>query len=209
MSEKSNLNQQQLRHAALDAMLLAVESQTAAVKSMDSEHSLGIENTFAAEHLRLKVRELVQAAESIVKDTRTDSFNDTRERIQTLATTAHRLKDEADHFHREATPRARNRYEQLLILLGLAESRLPSNTNKPASENDPPPLDAPAGEAPTDTRVSTGSKNLNAQAGYACLRAEVDEHMAFALQIHAICNLALEYALNAAAAESARWGGNI
>lgn len=198
MSESIPMGQQQLRDMALNAMLVAVDAQAAALKSMDREHSFGIENSFSVEHLRGQVKDLVQSAHMIVSGCRKCEFSETREKIQALASVSRRVKGEADLFKTGGAPKAKQRFDSLLLQVGVDE---PKATPVPPSEQ-------PAGQAPTNTDIAHDPRKLSAQAGFACLRAEIDAFEAFAMQIHAVCNLALEYALNAAV-ESSRSNGNI
>jgi hypothetical protein len=188
---------------ALNAMLLAVDAQSAALKSMDREHSMGIENSFSIDRLRGQVKDFVQSAHIIVAETEKLSLEQTREKIAALAIVARRLKADADRFRDASQPKAKHRYDHLLMQTGLSGFS-GSTEQKPETV----PADAPAGQAPTDTSVSHEPQKLTVQAGFACLRAEVDIYEAFTMQLHAVCNLALEYVLNAAAA-SARQNANI
>lgn len=180
------MSEQQLRDMALNAMLLALDAQSAALHSMDREHSLGVENGYSIDHLRQKSKDLIQSAQVIVKNADTMQLDELREKIVALSMGSVRLKHEADQFKASCQGRAKNRYEHLELVLG-------DNPNK----------DTAVGSAP-----GRDPRQLTVEAGRACLRAEVDEYDAFALQIHAMCNLALEYALNAAA-KAARSFSNI
>jgi len=180
------MSEQQLRDTALNAMLLALDAQSAALHSMDREHSLGVENGYSIDNLRQRSKDLIQAAQTIVKTSDSMTLDELREKIMSLAVASTRLKTSADAFKVSCQGRAKNRYEHLELLLG-------DNKNK----------DGVVGSAP-----ARDPRQLTVEAGRACLRAEVDEYDAFALQIHAVCNLALEYALNAAA-KAARSFSNI
>lgn len=184
MLDKIEISQQQLRSIALNAMVLALDAQAAALQSMDREHSLGIESSYSVKNLLGRTKDFVQSALELVKLSESVGFIETRQKIRSLAVGAGRLKEEADKFFSNTEPKASMRYEQLLMELG--ENKLPESS-------------LPAGEAPTPQDVATNGRRITAQAGFACLRAEIDEFAAFTLQIHATCNLALEYALNAAA----------
>lgn len=194
MFETYQIGQQQLRDMALNAMLLAVDAQSAALKSMDREHSMGIENSFSIDRLRGQVKDLVQSTHLIVNESEKLSQEETRDRIKSLANVARKLKSEADRFREASQPKARHRYDHLLMQTGLEGFSGAGEVGQGKC-----PAEAPAGQAPTDTQVSHEPKKLTVQAGFACLRAEIDIYEAFAMQLHAICNLALEYALNAAA----------
>lgn len=195
------MSEQQLREMALNAMLLAVDAQAAALKSMDREHSFGVENSFSVERLRDQLKDLVQSTHTIVRGADSSCINETREKIKSLASAVTKLKGDADRFKEAAQPRARARYAQLLMQMGVEG---PKATHPDKTD----PADAEAGKALTPGEVATDTRGLSSQAGFACLRAEVDEFLAFVLQIHASCNLALEYALNAAA-KCARCNSNI
>ncbi len=207
MFEPFQMSQQQLRDMALNAMLLAVDAQAAALKSMDREHTFGLENSFTVDRLRDHIKDLVQSAHVIVKAGKACSLTETREKIQSLAAAARRMKDDADHFRATSAPLAKTRYDNMLLQMGLDEPKLAQDATETAA-SEVKASDLPAGEAPTSTEVGHEPRALTAQAGFACLRAEIDEYSAFAMQIHAVCNLALEYALNAAA-ESSRSNTNI
>ena len=178
------MSEQQLRQKALNAMLLALEAQAAALHSMDSEHSLGVENAYSIDRLRSQAADLIQSTNAIVQESQTAGILELRDRIRSLATVARRLKAESDAFKSAGQSRAKSRYEHLLMMLGEEGS---------CSEEE-----AAAGQCPTSTDVPCNGQKLSVQAGKACLRAEIDEFEAYSLQVHAICNLALEYALNAA-----------
>lgn len=184
MLDKIEVSQQQLRSMALNAMVLALDAQAAALQSMDREHSLGIESSYSVKSLLGKAKDFVQSAAELVKLSESVSFIETRQKVRSLAAGAQRLKEEAAEFITNTNPKANSRYEQLLMELGEAKS---------------PEATAPAGNAETPNEVGAQGRKITAQAGFACLRAEIDEFAAFSLQIHATCNLALEYALNAAA----------
>lgn len=203
MFETYMMGEQQLREMALNAMLLAVDAQAAALKSMDKEHSFGIENSFSVERLRAECKDLVQAAHAIVKNAEANCLNDTRDKITALAVSARKLKDGADRFQASASPRAKSRYDHLLMQMGMEV--LQQGCADPEAVK---ASEAEAGKAPTNTEIAGDVRKLSAQAGFACLRAELDECRAYAMQIHATCNLALEYALKAAA-KSARCNSNI
>lgn len=194
MNETFVMSEQQLRNMALNAMLLAIDAQSAALHSMDREHSLGVENGFSIDRLRSQAKDLLQSTQTIVQTSQSLSLADLRDKIAALASASRRLKGEADRFKDSSQSRARARYEHLLMMLG--------------DDQDTSTEQLPAGKAPTDTKVGWDTDQLSAQAGKACLRAEIDEFEAFSLQIHAICNLALEYALNEAV-KSARSNSNI
>ncbi|MBX9571862.1 MAG: hypothetical protein K2X77_23415 [Candidatus Obscuribacterales bacterium] len=184
MQVKSETNEQQLRLQALNAMLSALTAQAAAIQSMDREHSLGIENSYSVKSLLDQANTFAQAAFDAVTRSESASFIDTRNNVRLLAVAARRLKEEADKFTSRTQPKAATRYQELLLQLGEKE-----NSDSQAA----------AGEASTPIEVAASGRKISAQAGYACLRAEIDEFTAFSMQIHAMCNLALEYALNAAA----------
>lgn len=184
MLDKIEMTQQQLRSMALNAMLLALDAQAAALQSMDREHSLGIESSYSVKSLLGKTKDFVQSAAELVKLSDKVTFIETRQKVRSLAAGARRIKEDADEFTASTNPKAATRYEQLLMELGEGKS---------------PDADAAAGDAETPNEVAAQGRKITAQAGFACLRAEIDEYAAFSLQIHATCNLALEYALNAAA----------
>lgn len=216
MFETFLMGQQQLREMALNAMLLAVDAQAAALKSMDREHSLGIENSFSVERLRERVKDLVQSAHAIVRSGSAAELAETREKIQSLATVARRVKADADRFKADSAPRAKFRYDHLLMQMGMVEPEpavelAPTLNGSKADEAiaQTPPSEAPAGKAPTSTDVAHDPQKITAQAGFACLRAEIDEYEAFTMQVHATCNLALEYALNFAVETSRSASANV
>ena len=195
--ESFTVSDQQLRSIALNAMILAAESQAAALHSMDREHSLGVENSYSIKRLLGRTKDFVQSTQEIVKLSESNcSFTETRDKIRSLAAGARTLKDEADKFKSASEPKAKARYETLLMQLGQLGEQTKSQ------------LETPAGKAATPTDVAIDSPKITVQAGFACMRAEIDEFAAFSMQIHAVCNLALEYALNAAA-KSARSHSNI
>ncbi|MBX9685050.1 MAG: hypothetical protein K2X27_00035, partial [Candidatus Obscuribacterales bacterium] len=187
MNETFAMSHQQLREMALNAMLLAVDAQSAALKSMDREHSLGLENSYSVDRVREKCRDLVQSAQIIVKGGESLCLNETRDKLRSMSTVVGKIKEEVDRFKEQAQPKARARYAHLETMLGVVVEP------KPESADAPKASDASAGQAPTTSDVAAEPKKLTAQAGYACLRAEVDEFEAFAMQVHAICNLTLEY----------------
>jgi len=192
MFETYMMGDQQLREMALNAMLLAVDAQAAALKSMDREHSLGVENSFSIERLRNQTKDLVQSAQTVVKSAESSCIHELREKVKALATSVRNLKDNADRFREAAQPRAKFRYDHLLMQMGMEEPKLAKDGDEAKQQSS-----AEAGAAPTNTDVAVDSRKLQAQAGFACLRAEVDEYYAYAMQVHATGNLALEYALNA------------
>lgn len=188
MSKTFVISEQQLRDKALNAMLLALEAQSEALRSMDCEHSFGVENSFTINRLCSISKDFLQSTRAIVHASESDSLLEIRAGVRSLAAAAGRLKQEADTFRSSGQAHAKQRYEHLLMLLG----------DQAADTFDY----APATESPTPTDVGANPNVLSSQAGRACLRAEIDVFAAFSLQIHAICNLALEYALNAAVKNS-------
>lgn len=187
MLDKFVMSDQQLRAMALNAMLLAADAQAAALQTMDREHTLGVENSYSVKYLIGLAKDFVDSTNEIVKLAESKEFVETRDKIRALATGASKIKDEVDKFRQATEPKAKNRYEQLLMQLG-HQANCDANCD--------------AGTASTPVDVGHDCKKLTAQAGFACLRAEVDEYAAFAMQLHALCNLGLEYALNAASKQA-------
>lgn len=172
-------SQQQLRSMALHAQLLAVDAQAAALRDMDHEHTFGMESTFDIDRLRERVHTFVKHISSFVADCEELSKEDARARLAALADKAAVIKSDADQVNKNGALHAKFRY---------------SPTAKAAVS---PEAFAEPGKSTGDdnksTSIPTEVNQLQARADFACVRAELDEYFAFTLQVHALCNMALEF----------------
>lgn len=186
MNTNYPLSQQQLRAMALKAQLLAVDAQAAALRSMDREHTFGIESTYTVDRIHATMHDFMSDIFTLVGKADKVEIAETRSAISVMVARAKELKREADELKERGARNAQFRYN---LTHGAAET-LKVSAETPKTDNSTAVEPLPA--APVEPL------KLQDKADFACLRAEVDEYMAFAMQVHALCNLALEYSFSAA-----------
>ncbi len=189
-------SQQQLRAMALRAQLLAIDAQVSALTSMDREHSLGIEAGNQLDRTRKSVHDFLRDVLSFAEGCDDISLEQTRSTISVLAMRSGDLKKESENLKETGVQLARFRFN-----LTNAAASVPTEiaTAAPAdAEKIASTAGTPAAAEVLNTAVPAEVTRLQIKADYACLRAEVDEYAALALQIHALCNLSLEFCFNAA-----------
>ena len=168
---------QQLRKSALQWQLAALDEQLGVLNTLDREHAFGLETTAEVTHLVGELRDLLKSAEALARDTKTLPQEETLERIKTFHKNVKRIKDEADRFSGGAVLRARIRLQT-----ALEEHMATAPDNGETSAK--PPADP---------------EKLLVRASSCCFNAEASQYTAFAMQINAMCDLALEMIYNAAA----------
>lgn len=197
--QKYNMGQQQLRTMALRAQLLALDAQAEALRCMDREHSLGVESSTQVNFVRTDVHDFMDDVFALVKKSADVPSDETRGGIAVMVDRAKNLKAEADKLRDCGKRGAQFRYS----------TTSPEAASTPVAAPGCSPAEASVGAVPpTPSPVPVTTEKLQAKADFACLRAEVDEYAAFAMQVHALCNLALEYCYTAGA-DSSRSEGNI
>lgn len=199
IERKHTTSQQQLRTMALRAQLLAVDAQAEALRCMDREHTLGVESSLQVNFVRTDVHDFMNDVFALVKKSAEVPLEETRGGIAVMLERAKNLKAEADKLRDCGKRGAQFRYS----------THAPDAAFAPVADPGCSPPDAGVGAVPpTPQPVPVTTEKLQAKADFACLRAEVDEYAAFAMQVHALCNLALEYCYTAGA-DSSRSEGNI
>jgi hypothetical protein len=168
---------QQLRRSALQWQMAALDEQLGVLRTLDAEHSFGIENTAEVSHIVHELHDLLKSAEAISRDAKTLPQAQTLDRIKVFHLTVQRIKGEADRFNGAAVLRAKMR------LKGALEDHKASAPDAGDGSAKPP--------ADTD--------KLYTRASSCCFNAEASQYSAFAMQVNAICDLALELIYNAAA----------
>lgn len=167
---------QNLRAIALRAQLLALDAQAEALRAMDREHSLGVESSFYINSICQKIHDFMNDVFAQVRKSDETDILAFRASLTVLLERSKSLKAESD----DLKVRGGNAAQFRFALTGGAA------TSPAATEPQQ------AGAVPVDP------EKLQNRADFACLRAEVDEFAAFALQIHALANLAMEYCFTAA-----------
>lgn len=191
--------EQHLRAMALRAQLLALDAQAEALRSMDREHSLGVESSFSIECVRTDVHDFMNDVFNVVRKSSEVAIDQLRGSIGVLAERAKQLKQEGDKLKDRGLNAAKFRYA----------TSCPDACGTVVAAPGASPVDGAAGPVPqAGVTVPASTEKLQAKADFACLRAEVDEYAAYAMQVHALCNLALEYCFTAAA-DAARCQSNV
>lgn len=184
---KHTMSQQQLRAMALRAQLLAVDAQAEALRCMDREHTLGVEFSLAINSVRTDIHDFMTDVFAMVKKSADVSCDEVRANVAVIAGRAKQLKLEADNLRDCGKRGAQFRFSTVSPDAASTPVAAPGCT----AENPATPEPVPATE-----------DKLQAKADFACLRAEIDEYAAFAMQVHALVNLASEYCYSAAAEAS-------
>jgi hypothetical protein len=167
-------NGQSLRSSALHYQLLALDGQLQVLQALDLEHSLGVQSSTEAALLLQHARDLVKSVETIAHRAKSASKESTMQSLLALRDATKRLGDRAQALDRNGLDRAKLRLDQCL------------------SEHPQVPGPSVEGIVPAD------AEKLTVKAGISCYRAEVNQFDTFALQIKALCDLALEFAYNSA-----------
>lgn len=181
MQDKPVRSQQQMRHLALTSQLIAIDAQATVLKTMDTEHSFGLESTFEVEVLIAAVHDFALSAEHLVLKAKSACIEEIRHSLQAVCNLSADLKTKADSLSKRGQMRAKYRLQNTVL--------------------------EPNSQAENSEGTSDPGKLL-AAAQHSCLQAELNQFATFSLQIHAICDLALEYCFNAASA-CARCNRNI
>ena len=171
---RDNPTQQELRKSALHWQLAALDEQLGVLRELDKEHSFGIENTAEVTHLVDELRGLVKSAELIAEEAKTLQQEELASRISAFHQLVKQIKEEVDGFNGGAVQRAKLRLHNFLE------------------------GDAPAPASTVETSTPADPDRLFARAISWCYKAESSQYNAFALQINALCDLALEIIYNAA-----------
>jgi hypothetical protein len=166
---------QQLRKSALQWQLAALDEQLGALKMLDREHSFGVENTAEVTYIVAELHDLLKSAELLSTEAKKLPPDQVMDRIKTFQKNVKHIKEEAARFNGSAVLRAKLRLRNALEDCH-AKPEETSIADKPAAEPD----------------------KLFARANTCCYSAETSQFTAFAMQINAICDLALEWIYNAA-----------
>jgi hypothetical protein len=168
------VNPQSVRRSALHFQLLALEGQTRVIKALDIEHAFGIESTSGAELVLGHARDFVKSAEIVAERAGSAPRETTVASLKALRETARRISERASALDKSGLERAKMRLDQCLC---------------EHAQIDPSSLDGV---------VPGTAAQMAVKAGVSCYRAEAEQLDTFALQVRALCDLALEYAYNAA-----------
>lgn len=184
--------EQQLRAMALRAQLLAVDAQASALSTMDREHTLGIEAGERLNGTRRSIHDFVDDVFKFVEGTHPPEV--LRGTLTALGLRAKDLKAECDKLKETGKQLAQLRFSRTS-----ASTTVPYEVATAApAEAEKVARDQGAGQNVTEPVVPADPGKLQVKADYACLRAEIDEYAAFGLQVHALCNLAMEFCYNTA-----------
>jgi len=178
MSFPTNLDEffkpQDVRKSVLHSQLLALECQVRVIKALDVEHSFGVEGSVNAEFLLGHARDLVSSAETIAQRAKHASKDSTLNSLRALRETAAELTNRARTLDKDALSRAKMRLDQCL------------------AEHAGVTPESVAGHVPADPQ------RLAVKAGVSCFRAEGEQFKTFAVQVEALCDLALEFVYKSA-----------
>lgn len=181
--------QQQLRAMALRAQLLAIDAQASALTTMDREHSFGVEASYQLERNRRDVHDFVRDVLAFAEHSQDKELPEANSCLCVLVRRASDLKTEFKALQKSGTQHAQWRFR-----FTAAASQVPSEVVEAAPTTTETVVNqAPEAKPITDQSVPVDVSRLQMKADFACLRAEVDEFAALELQVHALCNLALEY----------------
>lgn len=174
---------QDLRRAAMKWQLLALVAQAQAVETIAKEHNIVFDHC-SPQMLAQRADDLVKTANDIAVAAKSNDVQVTLASIKALRANSDHLKRDTDAFVKTADLQATFRLSSTLALLFDAGERPTSGGTDP------------------EERLIQDPQKLLCHAGKRCLSAETEQHGTFALQIKAICDLAMETVL-VAAAESA------
>lgn len=172
MNAKVKKEKQALRQSTLHSQLSALASQAAALRTLDSEHSLGIQHSREVTQLDNQTGELVARALSIVEEATPQSHAQTIEKVAAFRQEALVHKASAKLFLDRASANAQARLSHALENAGLEDFEL---------------------GVPHDAR------RLTQRAETRCCMAETEQFQTFILQIESICDLCCEMLFFAAA----------
>ena len=167
-------NPQELRQSALKWQLLALQAQLKAIQAIATEHHINLQD--------LNPDGLVSRVESMIKSARdfeqcSEPSANMLEQVRTLRIICDQLKEDAEKFASSAGWRADFRMSSNLLIMAEPEQE----------------------KAAGDDPIVEDKKTLSLGANHRCLAAGHEQDSTFALQIKAICDLALEMVLVAAA----------
>jgi hypothetical protein len=171
-------NPQALRQSALGWQLMALKAQCKAIAEIAREHHIDLSD-INPDALSQRVEDLVQSARQIEANAASLPAEDTLAAISQLRSFTEEIKKESAVFVKRANFRSQMRMSADLDMMceGTCET-----------------LDATEPEA-----LEVDRHQLKVGADRRCLKAEGEQDETFAMQINAICDLALEMVLVAAA----------
>lgn len=165
---------QSVRKSALQSQLSALDCQLRVIKALSLEHSLGVEDSGDAEFLLGQARDLVASSQAVAERAGKVSKDTTLKSLRALRDMAIEIQNRANVLDKDALSRARMRLDHCL------------------SEHAGITTESVAGHVPADC------DSLAVKAGVTCCNAESEQFKTFAMQIAAVCDLALEFAYNSA-----------